>query len=296
MGGAADGDRDSQLWIAAFAQELQRLGWEDGRNIRIDYRWAAGEIDRIRGFATDLVGVRPDVLFAPDTPSVAALRRESSSIPIVFALVADPVGGGLAASLARPGGNVTGFMPVEPPLAGKWVDLLKQVAPKLRRAAFMHNPATAPFAEPFLQYAATVATRQAVELIAAPVYSDIDIDAVAQRLSREPDSGLLVMPEAFASTHRKQIIALAARHRLPAIYPYRYYVYDGGLISYGNDLVSNFRLAASYVDRILRGEQPSELPVQAPTRFETVINLRTAKALGLTIPETLLATADEVIQ
>jgi putative ABC transport system substrate-binding protein len=292
----AESDQDGQLRVASFRGGLAKLGWTDGSNVRIDYRWGAGDISQTRAFATELVGLRPDVLLAGSTPMVAALRQATRSIPIVFVTINDPIGSGFVASLARPGGNITGFIVIEPVLASKWVELLKAVAPDLRQAAFLFNPEIAPYAGEFFRHADAAAAKLNIEMTAAPVNDERDIEDALAALARLPDSGLIVDNDTFNIVHRQQIIALAARHRLPAIYPFRYYVTDGGLMSYGTDPIDLYRQAADYVDRILKGEKPANLPVQAPTKYETVFNMNTAKSLGLTIPETLLATADEVIQ
>ncbi len=291
-----ENDEQEQLRLAAFEQGLAKLGWIDGRDVRIDYRWRAGETDRARALATELVGLRPDVLLAASTPTLAALRRATRSIPIVFTTVADPIGSGFVASLARPGGNITGFILNEPPIASKWVELLKGMVPDRLRAVFLFNPEFAPFAGEFFRHAEAAAARLKVELTAAAVRDDSDIEDALVALASLSNSGLVVNSDAFTRIHRHQIIALAARHRLPAIYPFRFHATDGGLMSYGTDTIDLARQAASYVDRILRGEKVGDLPVQAPTKYELVINLKTAKALGLTVPPTLLATADEVIE
>jgi putative tryptophan/tyrosine transport system substrate-binding protein len=293
----AEDDEEEQLRIAAFQQGLAKLGWTDGHNMRIDYRWAGGDIDRIRALAAELVDLRPDVLFAPgSTPTLAALRQATRAIPIVFAAVADPIGSGFVASLARPGGNITGLINFEPPLASKWVELLKGMAPGLRQAAFLFNPEFAPFAGESFRYAEAAAARLKVELTAAAVHDDRDIEDALAALARLPNGGLVVNPDIFNRFHRQQIVALSARHSLPAVYPFRYYATEGGLISYGPDVTDLFQQAASYVDRILRGEKPANLPVQAPARFEMVINLRTARTIGLEVPQQMLALADAVIE
>jgi putative ABC transport system substrate-binding protein len=292
----AESDRQGQLRVAAFRQSLEKLGWTAGRNVQIDHRWGDLDVERMRKFATELVGLRPDVLFAGDTSTLAALRPETRSIPIVFAVVSDPIGGGFVASLARPGGNITGFTPVEPPLAGKWVQLLKSVVPGLRRATFLFNPEVAPYAGEFFRYAEAAAVPLNVEVTAAPVRNDADIADILAAFVREPNGGLIINGDAFTSAHREWIITVAARHRLPAIYPFRFYATDGGLISYGIDMIDQYRQAATYVDRILRGEKPADLPVQVPTKFELVINLKTARAMGLTVSTSLQLLADEVIE
>jgi putative ABC transport system substrate-binding protein len=292
-----ESDPEEQLRVTAFRQGVAKLGWTEGGNIQIDYRWGGLDIDRMRTFAMELVGLRPDVLFAGNTTTLAALRQETRSIPIVFTLVADPIGGGFVASLARPGGNITGFMSTEAPLAGKWMQFLREITPGLRRAALLFNPETAPYAGEYFRHAESAAVPLAVELIAAPVHDETEIDGALATLAREPNGGLIVMPDAFTRSHRQRIIAVAARHRVPAIYADRSFATDGGLISYGGDAPDvGYRQAASYVDRILRGEKPVDLPVQTPTRFELVINLKTAKALGLTIPESFLNLANAVIE
>jgi putative tryptophan/tyrosine transport system substrate-binding protein len=296
LANSRESDEDAQLRLAAFGQRLGKLGWIDGRNIRIDYRWGGADIDRVRTLASELVGLRPDVLLASSTPAVAALRQATREIPIVFTGVADPIGGGFVASLARPGGNVTGFMTVELPLRSKWVELLKGIAPGLQQAAFLFDPESAPFAGESFRQAEAAAVRLNVGLIATAVRDDSDVEDALAALARLPNSGLVVSNDAFTAAHRGRIIALATLHRLPAIYPFRSYATHGGLLSYGSDAIDQWRQAASYVDRVLRGEKPADLPVQAPTRYQMVINLKTAKALGLTIPPMLIAIADEVIE
>jgi len=291
-----ESDEQAQLFFAAFRQSLGKLGWIDGRNIRIDYRWGAADINRVRTLASELVGLRPDVLVAGGTPVVAALRQATREIPIVFTGVADPIGAGFVASLARPGGNVTGFMTTEPPLRGKWVEFLKGITPGLQRAVFLFNPEFAPFAGESFRQAEAAAVRLNVGLIPTAVRDESDVEDALAALARVPNSGLVVNNDAFTGVHRARIIALAALHRLPAIYPSRVYATDGGLMSYGYDAIDQLRQVPSYVDRILRGEKPADLPVQAPTKLEMVINLKTAKALGLTIPRNLLALANEVIE
>jgi putative ABC transport system substrate-binding protein len=272
------------------------LGWNNGRNLRMDVRWAAGSVDRMRMFAKELVDLQPGVILANTTPVTAALRNETHTIPIVFVVVSDPVGAGFVASLARPGGNITGFINVEASFGGKWLELLKEIAPRVRRAAIMFNPDTAPGGGSyFLGSFESAAQSLGVEPITAPVRSVAEIESVMTRLGREPGGGLAVMSDGFMFIHRGSIISLAARGNVPAIYFDAALSKDGGLLSFGADLRDMFRRAASYVDRILRGE-PADLPVQVPTKFELVINLKTAKALGLTVPLTLQVRADEVIE
>ena len=288
-------DPESMSRIAALLQGLQELGWTDGRNVRIDFRWGAGEGDQYRKIATELIALGPDVVVASGTLTVAAFQRTSRIVPIVFVQVTDPVGGGIVESLARPGGNTTGFAGPEYSMGGKYLELLKEIAPHLTRAAVTRDPGniagTAQFAS--IQSAASSLK---IELRPIDVRDSDAIERSVTAFARQPNGGLIVTRSAPAQLHRDLIIKLAAQHHLPAVYPYRFFVAEGGLISHGPDLTDPFRRAAGYVDRILKGEKPADLPVQEPTKYETVINLKTAKALGLTVPETLLATADEVIQ
>ena len=266
-------------------------------NVQIDYRWGALDLDRLRALAIELVALRPDVLFAGNTTALAALQRATRSIPIVFALVADPIGGGFVASLLRPGGNITGILSAEPPLAGKWIQLLKEITPAMRRAAFLFSPEAAPYAGEYFRFAETAAASIAVELIAAPVHDETEIDGAFAVLALAPNDGVIVMPDAFTTLHRERIIGMAARLHLPAIYSDRSFTTKGGLISYGGEPpTSNYRDAAFYVDRILRGAKPGDLPVQRLTKYELVINIKTAKELGLSISHEFLLTADEVIE
>jgi putative tryptophan/tyrosine transport system substrate-binding protein len=295
--GYAEHDQETQARLAAFRQGLERLGWTDGRNVRIDYRFAPAGPDQAQLYAKELIALGPDVLVGNSTPASAALLRETRTIPIVFVGVSDPVGSGLVVSIARPGGNTTGFTNFEPSLTGKWLELLKEIAPGTVRVAVIYNPKTAPgggafFLGPFKQ----VARSLAIEPIAAPVADPAQIESTLAAIWSEVGGALIVMPDAFTTVHRKVIITLAAQHRFPAIYPYRYEVVDGGLMSYGVDTVDLLRRAASYVDRILKGEKASDLAVQAPVKFDLVLNIKTAQALGLDMPAKLLALADEVIE
>jgi putative ABC transport system substrate-binding protein len=296
LNGLAETDLEAQAWDAAFRKRLAELGWTDGRNIRIDYRWGAGSVDRMQLFAKELVGLNPDVLLAVTTPATAALQRETRTIPIVFAIVSDPVGSGFVASLPNPGGNITGFINIEGSLSGKWLELLREVAPQVSRVGFLFNPQTAPYAQYYLDTFRAAAPAFAVEPIEAPVRSSSEVEAVMTKLSREGRAGFIVMPDTSMAVYRETIISLSARDLLPTAYPFRFFVADGGLMSYGIVLADLLRQAASYVDRIFRGAKPSDLPVQLPTKFELVMNLKTAKALGLTVPPTLIARADEVIE
>jgi ABC-type uncharacterized transport system substrate-binding protein len=295
--GHAESDSEAQAHIAAFRDGLQKLGWTDGRNTWIDTRWATpGDAESMQRFAKELVALQPDLILSNTTPTTTALLRQTRTIPIVFAIVGDPIGSGFVASFPRPGGNVTGFNVSEPTQAGKWVELLKEIAPRVARVAMLFNPASATYAEYWLNPFKAAAASFAVEAIAAPVHDKSDLESVIAAHAREPNSGLIAMPDSFTDAHRLEITSLAARYRLPAIYPYRFFAEVGGLLSYGVDQTDNFRRAATYVDRILRGAKPSELPVQAPVKFELVINRKTAQALGLAVPPTLLARADEVIE
>jgi putative ABC transport system substrate-binding protein len=295
--GYAENDREGQTFVAALREGLQKLGWAEDRNIRIDFRWAAAsDVESMQRFAEELVALQPDLILSNNTPTTAALLQQTRIIPIVFASAVDPVGSGFVASLPRPGGNVTGFIHMEDSMAGKWLELLKEIAPRVNRVAFLFNPATAPFAEYFLNPFKAAARSFALEAIAAPVRDSSELESVVAAQAREPNGGLIVMPQTFTTVHHAEITSLAARYRLPAVYPFRFFTELGGLLSYGNDFPDNYRRAASYVDRVLKGAKPSELPVQAPVKFELVINLKTAKALGLEVPPTLLARADEVIE
>jgi putative tryptophan/tyrosine transport system substrate-binding protein len=293
---AAD-DPVGQARIAALREGLAKLGWAEGRNIRIDTRWTTtGDVESMQRFAKELVALQPDLILTQSTPITAMMLQETRTIPIVFALVADPIGSGFVASFPQPGGNVTGFVTMEPTMAGKWLELLKEIAPRVARVAMLFNPATATYAEYWLNPFKAAAASFVVEAIAAPVRERSELDSVIAAQAGEPNSGLIVMPDTFTDAHRVEITSLAARYRLLAVYPYRQFTAVGGLLSYGDDLTDNFRRAPTYVDRILKGAKPNELPVQAPVKFELVINLKTAKAIGLDIPATILGHADEVIE
>jgi putative ABC transport system substrate-binding protein len=291
----AENDPGAQANITAFQHALQKLGWRDSGNVHIDYRWGAGDPERIRAYAVELVGLKPDVILAVTALVLQPLRQETRSIPIVFTQIGDPVGSGLVASLSHPGGNITGFTPAEFSMQGKKLEMLKEMAPQITRVAVLFNPEQIPQAG-MLHAVEAVAPSVGVQLTAAAVRDAAEIERAIDQFAREPSGGLIVLPSGLTIVHRGLVIALAARYRLPAIYQYRQFVTDGGLISYGNDLADQYRQAASYVDRILRGEKPGDLPVQQPTKFELVINLKTAKTLGLDIPPSVLARADEVIE
>jgi putative ABC transport system substrate-binding protein len=294
MNVAAD-DPEAQARNVAFLQGLHELGWTDGRDVRIDYRWAAGDADRLRRYAAELVALAPDVVLASGTSTVGPLQRASGTVPIVFAGVADPVGAGFVNSMARPGSNATGFISFEYVLSGKWLELLKQIAPGVTRVAVLRDPEISGGTGQFGAIQ-SVAPSFGVELSPINVRDAGEIERAIAAFARSSNGGLILTASGLAMVHRDLIIALAARHKLPTIYYYRIFVSAGGLVSYGPDPHNQYRLAASYVDRILKGEKPADLPVQAPTKLELAINLKTAKALGLTVPPTLLARADEVIE
>ena len=293
----AESDEEGQASIAAFREELQKLGWVEGRNIRFDSRWATpGDAEERQRFAKELVALQPDLILVQSTPNTATLLQETRTIPIIFAQVADPVASGLVASFSRPGGNVTGFIVMEGPMGGKWLELLKEIAPRVNRVALLFNPATAPFAEIFLKSFRAAAASLQVEATEARVHNTSELESAIAGQAREPNGGLIAMPDSFLNARRAEITSLAARYHLPAVYPYRFYTEHGGLLSYGIDIVDNYRRAATYADRILKGAKPSELPVQAPVKLELVINLKAAKALGLDVPWFLQQRADEVIE
>ena len=295
--GWPESDLEAQSELAAFVQGLQKLGWVDGRNLRTDTRWGIPtDPESMHRFAKELVALQPELILSQSTPATAALLQQTRTIPVIFAIVADPIGSGFVASFPRPGGNATGFAVTEPTQAGKWVELLKEIAPRVTRVAALFNPAMATFAEFWLKPFKAAALTAATEAILAPVNGTPELEAVIAAQAREPNTGLLVVSDAFTITYRAEVTSLAARYRLPAVYGYRFFTEIGGLLSYGEDLTDNFRRAAAYADRILKGERPSELPVQAPVKFQLVINLKAAKALGLIVPQTLLVAADELIE
>jgi putative ABC transport system substrate-binding protein len=291
--GYAEDDPETKARLAAFQEGLSKRGWSEARNLRLDYRFAAGSADEYQALAKQLVALQPEVIIAHTTPVVAAMRQENRSIPIVFVNVSDPIGSGFIASLARPGGNLTGVMQYEAGIVGKWLAMLKEIAPRLVRVGLLANPRTTAY-DYFQRAAEILAPSLAVAVVPCPIETAADIERAIEALV--PDGGLLLPPDASTVAHRELIIALAARHRVPAVYAFHFMVSAGGLMSYGTDQANMFRQAAFYVDRILRGDRPADLPVQSPTRFETAINLNTAKALGLTVPPGLLVAADEVIE
>jgi putative tryptophan/tyrosine transport system substrate-binding protein len=291
---AATNDPEAKRRLAAFHEELEKLGWVEPLNIQINIRWAApGDAESSRQFATELVVLQPDVIVSSTTPPTAALLRQTRTIPIIFTSINDPIGSGFVASFPHPGGNATGFIIVEPTLGGKWLEMLKEIAPRVERVAFLFNPSQAPTAEYYLNSFKSAAGSLALEATVAAVRDTAEIESVM--VTQVPNGGLVLAPDGFLGAHRVEITSMAARHRVPAVYPFRYFAEVGGLLSYGTDIASDWRRAAGYVDRILKGANPSELPVQAPVKFELVVNATTAKALGLEVPPTLLARADEVI-
>jgi putative ABC transport system substrate-binding protein len=283
--------------LDAFRQGLQTLGWIEGRNIQIDTRWGALDDTELRQrSAKELLALQPDLIVTQNTPPTASMLQQTRTIPIIFVIVADPVGSGFVESLARPGGNATGFTIMEPTISGKRVELLKEIAPRVNRATMLFNPATTPYADIYLKPFKAAAVSFALEAIAAPVHDTSELESVVAAQARSPNTGLIVMPDGFLNVYRAEMVSLAARYRLPAVYPWRFFPELGGLLSYGNDQRDLFRIAATYVDRILKGEKPANLAVQAPTKYELVINLKTAKALGPEVPFHLQQLADEVIE
>jgi putative ABC transport system substrate-binding protein len=293
--GLDENDPTAKLQLSAFTQALAEWGWTDGRNVRMDLRWGGADTNRTRALAHELVGLQPDIILAGATPATAAVQRETRTIPIVFVTVTDPVVSRIVARLDRPGGNVTGFANFEASLGGKWLELLSEIAPGLKRAAIMFNPDTAPITA-YMSLLETAARSLKVVPITAPVHSDGEIETAIIGLGREPGGGLVVVPDVFTLAHRAPIISAAAQNNVPAVYYLSTFARDGGLLSYGIDEADLFRRAASYVDRILRGEKPADLPVQFPTKFEMAVNLKTAKALGLAVPPSIRLLANEEIE
>jgi putative ABC transport system substrate-binding protein len=294
--GFAESDRDAQSWLAVFREELRKLGWTEGRDIEMESRLAGADVESMKRFAKELVALQPYLIVTSTTPATAAMLQQTHTIPVVFLLVGDPVGSGFVTNLARPGGNVTGFTPIVGSLGGKWVEVLRDIAPRVSRITLVFNPPTAPFVVRYLNPFRAAAASFGMEAIVGPVDDMSELESLFTTQAREANSGFVVIPDVFTIFHRAEIISLAARWRVPAIYWSRSFTELGGLISYGPDIPDEYRRAASYVDRILKGAKPSELPVQAPTKFELVINLKTAKALGLDVPEHLQQLADEVIE
>ena len=293
--GYAEDDPETKARLAALRQGLEKRGWSEGRNVQIETRFVAGNADKYASLAKELIATRPDAILAHTTQAAAALQRESRTIPIVFVNVSDPIGSGFVASLARPGGNLTGVLQYEAGVVGKWLAMLKEIAPRLERVALVANPKTTPY-DYFLRAAEAAAPSLAIKMVSSPVATAADIEYAIDTFADAPNGGLLLAPDATVVLHRNLIIALAAKHKLPSVYAFHFMVAMGGLMSYGTDQADAFRLAAFYIDRTLRGDKPADLPVQAPTKFETTVNLRTAKAFGLTVPPGLLVAADEVIE
>ena len=291
--GIAD-DPEGQARVMVFKRALHALGWTEGRNVQFIYRWSAGDVVHARQFAKELLDLRSDVILTNSTPATLAVRDITRTTPTIFVQVSDPVGAGVVQSLTRPGGNLTGFTNFDPSTAGKWLELLKLLAPSITRVAYLFNPNTAPLL--YAKAVETAAPLLSLKSIPAAVHNAVEIERALEQIAREPDSALVVLPDLFNATNRQSIIALGDRYRLPAVYPFRYFVTSGGLMSYGTELLDTYRQAASYVDRILKGERPSDLPVQQETKIELIINLKTARALGLQIPDRLIALADEVIE
>jgi putative ABC transport system substrate-binding protein len=289
-------DPEGQTRLGAFLQGLQEAGWAVGRNVTIDVRWAAANNEAMRRLAKELVALQPDIIFVSSTPGTAAILQATRTIPVVFVLVADPVGSGFVASLPRPGGNATGFTPIVDTLGGRWAELLKEIAPRTTRARLLYNPASATFIQSYLTPFKAAAAALGMEAIVAPVDDMQGLESALAEQAREPNSGMVVIPDAFTELHVAEIVSLTVRYRIPAVNWSRAFADRGGLISYGPYLVDEHRRAAAYADRILKGEKSSELPVQAPLKYQLAINVKTAKALGLTVPQTLLVAADELIE
>jgi putative ABC transport system substrate-binding protein len=291
----AETDQEARAWITAFERRFAELGWVDGRNVRIEYRFGEGNATRMPQLAQELLELRPDAVLAATFSAATAMRQQTLSIPIVFVMVADAVSAGFVTNLARPEGNITGITNFEFSIGGKWLQVIKECAPAVSSVAVIFDPANPTWA-PYLRTVEAAAPTFGMQLTPVGVTNAADIDRDITAFSRKPNGAIVVIPAPVTVLHRDKIIAMAAQHRLPAVYPYRFYALSGGLVSYGVDLLESYRRAASYVDRILKGAKPADLPVELPTKFELVINLKTAKALGITVPPTLLATASEVIE
>jgi putative tryptophan/tyrosine transport system substrate-binding protein len=296
LSGGAESDPNNRSWLSAFEAALQSLGWMDGQNIRIEHRYASGDVNRMREYAKDLVDQKPDLIFVTNTPSATAMLEVTHEIPLLFVNVTDPIGSGIVSSLASPGGNATGFTNFEFTMAGKWLQILREMAPDIKRTAIIFNPELAPFSDGYIRSFRASADSLGVDAILAPIHDVDDLERLLIAQTREPGGSIIIMPDAFTIPNRDLIIDFSVRPRIPSIYPYRVFAFDGGLISYGPDIDDLYRRAAAYADRILRGANPSGLPVQQPNRFELVVNLKTARAIGLTMPDSLLVRADEVIE
>jgi ABC-type uncharacterized transport system substrate-binding protein len=293
----AEGDREGQAFIAEFREGLQKLGWTEGRNIHITIRWARPGDPKLRQrFAKEMIALNLNLIISHGTPNTAALAKQTRTIPIIFVNVTDPIKGGFVASFSRPDGNITGFTHYEPTLASKWLELLNEVAPRVTRVAFLFNPTTAPYFEYYLTPFKAAARSLGIEAIVAPVHDTSELEPIIAAQAREPNGGMILIPDTFTSAHRMEIVTLAARYRIAAVYPLPFFTSQGGLLSYGIDTRDQYRRAAAYADRVLKGEKPGDLPVQLPVKYELVINLKTAKALGLTVPPSVIARADKVIE
>lgn len=292
-----ESDPEFQDYVTAFRDGLRKLGWIEGQNIHLDFRWGALDDAEVRQrSAKELIALQPDLIVSQNTPPTATMLQQTHTIPVIFVIVADPVGSGFVKSLPRPGGNATGFTIMEPSIAGKWVELLKELSPQVSRAALLFNPATTPYAEIYVKPFKSAASSLGLNATSAVVHDTAELETVIAAQAREPNSGLVVMPDGFLNVHRTQLIALAARHRLPTVYPWRFFAEEGGLLSYGSEMRDEFRDAASYVDRILKGEKPTDLPVQAPAKYELTLNMATAKALGLNVSQQFQQLADRIIE
>ena len=293
----AETDPEYRDYLAALWKELDKLGWTEGRNIQVDTRWGALDDAEVRlRSANELIALQPDLIITQNTPPTATMLQQTHTVPVIFVIVADPVGSGFVSNLARPEGNATGFMIMEPTIVSKWLELLKEIAPRINRVVFSFNPATTPYRDIYLKPFNAAALSLAVEATAAPVHDVSDLEAIFAAEARRLNSGVIIMPDGFMNVHRAEVVSLATRYRVPTVYPWRYFTELGGLLSYGNEQRDSFRLAATYADRILKGEKPSELPVQAPVKFELVINMKTAEALGLDVPLRLQQLADKIIE
>jgi putative ABC transport system substrate-binding protein len=293
----AEGDREGQAFIAAFREELQKLGWTESRNIHIVVRWARPGDPKLRQrFATEIIALNPDLIISQGTPNTAALAKQTRTVPIIFVNVTDPIKGGFVASFSKPGGNITGFTHYKPTLASKWLELLNEVAPRVTRVAFLFNPATAPYFEYYLTPFKAAARSLGMEVVVAPVHDASELEPIIAAQAREPKGGMILIPDTFTSAHRVEIVTLAARYRIATVYPLPFFATQGGLLSYGVSTREQYRRAAGYADRILKGEKPGELPVQLPIGYELIINLKSAKALGITMPPSVISRADKVIE
>jgi putative ABC transport system substrate-binding protein len=293
----AETDPEYRDYLTAFLEELHKLGWTEGRNIQIDTRWGALDDAEVRlRSANELIALQPDLIITQNTPPTETMLQQTRAVPVIFVIVADPVGSGFVRNLARPDGNATGFMIMEPTIVSKWLELLKEIAPRINRVAFSFNPATTPYRDIYLKPFKAAALSLALEATAAPIHDVSDLEAIFAAEARRLNSGVIIMPDGFMNVHRAEVVSLAARYRVPTVYPWRYFTELGGLLSYGNEQRDSFRLAATYAGRILKGEKPSELPVQAPVKFELVINMKAAEALGLDVPLRLQQLADKIIE